>query len=306
MRQLATHSHSQETETFVNFLYAEGIETDVDPQENGDLVVWVLDDDHLPKAKLLWSEFQANPADARFITGAEAGQKKFQKDKKTVSSPRAKVISGRSTFGKGGDEEQVFFTLGITILSFGFFAFLFTSPNGEELQRVFMISEVINGGFLPEVQRGQVWRLFSPVVLHGSFMHLFCNITFFWALGKGIESRVGSVRFGAIVLGTALLSNLGQYALAGPNFLGLSGVVFALVGFAWFIQKRNPWEDLGLHPAAIWIALVWMALGFVFAGSGAMLLGNMANWAHLFGFMSGLLFAFIFQYGLKFFARADS
>lgn len=306
MRQLAIHPNKAELQTFSSFLFAQGIETEFEPTENGEFVLWVLDDDHVPYALQNWKAFLANPQDQQFLKGAEQGEKKFEEAKKGVQKSRAKVISGRSTFGRSQNQnDQAFITLGLIIISFGLFAFTVYGDDASSLRALLFISNDPQSRGLPEVLSGQVWRLITPIFMHGSFIHLFFNVSILWNLGSVIESRLGSLPFAAVVFVSAILSNLGQYVFEGPFFLGLSGVVFGLIGFAAYIQKRNPWENLGLDSFLLWLALAWMVLGFLLSGSGLLLVGNMANYAHLFGFLGGLGMAFFFQHGIQFFARPD-
>ncbi|MGF1572219.1 MAG: rhomboid family intramembrane serine protease [Sumerlaeia bacterium] len=305
MRQITVHPNQDELSLFVNYLYAQGIETETEPDDSGNFVLWVLDDDHVARSQELWQEFLANPQDSKYKKAASVGAKKFEVEKKLTAKSRAKVISGRTTFGQSGSQEQIFITLGLIIISFGLFAFLMFAENSNQLRSLLFISTNPNSRALPEVLSGQVWRLITPIFMHGSFLHLFFNVSIMWSLGRIIESRLGIVPFVVLILITALASNFGQYFIQGPFFLGLSGVIFGFVGFAAYIQKVNPWENLGVDSFFLKLAIGWIALGFLLAGSGIALIGNMANWAHLFGFLSGIATGVFFHNGLKFFARAE-
>jgi GlpG protein len=82
------------------------------------------------------------------------------------------------------------------------------------------------------------------------------------------------------------VSNTSQFLLVGPNFGGLSGVVYAIFGFVWIYGWRHPNQPLQLSRPDLVIALVFLALGFA-----DLLWVNTANWAHLTGFISGMLLA---------------
>ncbi len=74
--------------------------------------------------------------------------------------------------------------------------------------------------FLPEVRAGQVWRLFTPALLHFGWPHLLFNLWTFWDLGRAIEWRRGSGTLLGLILGLGVISNLGQYLYTGPHFGG--------------------------------------------------------------------------------------
>ncbi|HAD47374.1 MAG TPA: rhomboid family intramembrane serine protease, partial [Idiomarina sp.] len=74
-----------------------------------------------------------------------------------------------------------------------------------------------------------------------------------------------------------------QYVVSGPNFGGLSGVVYGLLGFCWLYSfgRRTP---LWLPPGLIVFMVGWLILGYT-----GVLWVNIANEAHLAGLLSGCL-----------------
>ncbi|OZB03744.1 MAG: rhomboid family intramembrane serine protease, partial [Marinobacter sp. 34-60-7] len=135
---------------------------------------------------------------------------------------------------------------------------------------------------------GQVWRLITPDFLHFSWTHIIFNAVMLWFLGSQIEWIDGRIRLAVLFLMTSLLSNGLQYAVSGPLFGGLSGVVYGILGYCWLSQQRRP--RFQFPPALVTFALVWMVIGFT--PLPEMLgLGRMANEAHLGGFVAGLLVA---------------
>lgn len=129
------------------------------------------------------------------------------------------------------------------------------------------------------------WRIVTPVLLHVGFLHLFGNLTWWATLATQIERREGTIRL-ALLLGLAtVLPNVGQYLASGGRFGGLSGVVFALMGYVALRTWRQP--ALGYQFTRPWqvFALVWFALCF----TGW--LGPIANTAHAVGMGVGVLLA---------------
>jgi GlpG protein len=151
------------------------------------------------------------------------------------------------------------------------------------------------GTFAPDVLKGEVWRLFSPSLLHLDFLHIFFNLLWFVLLGNQVEFRIGFWRYLLLLVVTASLSNLGQYVVSGPFFMGLSGVVCALAAFIWARQQVAPWEGYLLQRFTL-IFLTIFVLGmlglqvfFFFlqvSGISDMSVG-IANTAHIVGALSG-------------------
>ncbi|MEH6579077.1 MAG: rhomboid family intramembrane serine protease [Amphritea sp.] len=135
---------------------------------------------------------------------------------------------------------------------------------------------------------GQLWRLVTPAFMHFNLPHILFNLLWVWVVGRRIELLLGLPVLLSIFLFSAITSNLAQFWASGPMFGGMSGVVFALLGFAWLWDKRRPAQKIGLPPALMGFMLFWLVLGFTgfLEGLG---LGAIANTAHLVGLMSGLL-----------------
>lgn len=139
-------------------------------------------------------------------------------------------------------------------------------------------------------QPEQLWRWFTPALLHFSLTHLVFNLAWWWYLGRQFEQRLGGVMLLNITLSIALLSNAAQYFLVGPQFGGLSGVVYGLFGYFWLSGKLNPSHgQLISNPLAAFM-LLWLLLGFF-----DVLWVSMANWAHTGGLLAGLAWAWLLR-----------
>jgi len=130
------------------------------------------------------------------------------------------------------------------------------------------------------------WRLLGPAFFHFSWLHVVFNTMWWWQLGGSIEEALGKSTLINLLLISAIFSNLGQFFVSGANFGGLSGVVYALVGFVWWYGYLAPEKGLSLSKPIIGFLLFWLLLGFV-----DILPVNMANTAHLLGLISGCLMA---------------
>ncbi|REL31157.1 rhomboid family intramembrane serine protease GlpG [Thalassotalea euphylliae] len=132
------------------------------------------------------------------------------------------------------------------------------------------------------------WRLIGPAFLHFSLLHIAFNTLWWWQLGGAIERIFGRWQIVNLFLLSAIASNVGQFIVSGPNFGGLSGVVYAVVGFAWFAGWLMPERGIGLSKSIVGFLLIWLLLGFV-----DVLPINMANTAHLVGLVVGCAMAWV-------------
>lgn len=132
----------------------------------------------------------------------------------------------------------------------------------------------------------QPQRLLGPAFFHFSWLHIVFNTMWWWQLGGSIEKELGKGALINLFLVSAVASNIGQFIVSGPNFGGLSGVVYGLVGYVWWYGWLAPEKGLSLSKPIIGILLFWLLLGFA-----NVLPVNMANTAHLLGLISGCALA---------------
>ena len=144
------------------------------------------------------------------------------------------------------------------------------------------------------MQTHQYWRFITPVFLHFGIFHLAFNGLWIWELGRRIETGIGSLHLLGIILVSAVASNFGQYLWAGPSlFGGMSGVLYALLGYLWIRNLIAPNPILSLPKGIIGFMLAWL----VFCMTGLVNLvmsGNIANAAHASGLLVGMLVGAVF------------
>ncbi|WP_417222527.1 rhomboid family intramembrane serine protease [Amphritea sp.] len=134
---------------------------------------------------------------------------------------------------------------------------------------------------------GQVWRLLTPAFMHFNLPHILFNLLWVWVVGRRIELLLGwPVLLGLFVF-SAVIANLAQFWISGPMFGGMSGFVFALLGFAWLWDRLKPSKRVGMPPALMGFMMFWLVLGFTGALE-SLGLGSIANTAHLAGLIAGL------------------
>ncbi|MFC1764600.1 rhomboid family intramembrane serine protease [Planctomycetota bacterium] len=280
MRLIGSLSSDEEAQRLCDFLYAEGMETQVDPGSDGQWEVWILDDDHLDAAQSQFDRYQQDPHASDFARGAAMGDKKRKRDKKTQVAKRYKTIDSSRAFYQAPVTMGIV-TLALLAISVGMAVITRLDGNSRFVPPLKISDQLQPQELFPEVRQGQVWRLVTPIFIHFNILHILFNMLWLRDLGSVIEARKGTLQFLLLVLVLAVTSNVAQYLWRGPNFGGMSGVVYGLLGYVWMQGKLNPAAQLKLHPHIVVMMLIWLALGF----TGQM---DMANGAHLFGLLVGV------------------
>ncbi len=148
-------------------------------------------------------------------------------------------------------------------------------------------------------QDNQWWRLMTPMIIHFSFAHLAFNCLWLYILGEKIEQVDGSFIFFLIVVFSSVFSNFLQFYWTDSSlFGGLSGVIYGLIGYCMILEMDSEYDRYQLPPALYLFMIIWLVLGFV----GLLDLfgfGSVANFAHLGGLVSGVIFAMIYKTILK-------
>ena len=150
--------------------------------------------------------------------------------------------------------------------------------------------------------------VFTSMFLHGSWMHLIGNMWFFWLFGNNIEDSMGHVRFLVFYLTCGVAAAMSQ-TLADPSsivpMVGASGAISGVMGAYLVLYPRVrvfTLVPIGFFLTSIalpaWVMLgYWMllqVLGGAFGGGE----GGVAFWAHVGGFVSGVIL-------IRLFARGD-
>ena len=130
----------------------------------------------------------------------------------------------------------------------------------------------------------QIWRFVTPAFLHFSALHLIFNLMWWWYLAGLVERQLGTSKLLTLLLVGAVIPNLLEFLLSGPDFGGLSAVVNTLVGYCWIVGRMKPDGEVKLQDGIFIFMVVWLAIGF-----SGLLGNNLANAAHLSGLAIGLL-----------------
>jgi GlpG protein len=151
-----------------------------------------------------------------------------------------------------------------------------------------------------KIRHGEIWRLFTPTILHGGFLHIIFNMLWLWYLGKQMEPRLGFLRYMLFIIIVAVIANTAQYLMGGPYFLGFSGVITGMVGYIFVRQKIAPWEGYNIPTAVFYfIGIFIFAMFFLQMTSFVLQIFKpkigftpaIANTAHIVGIIIGMILA---------------
>jgi len=152
------------------------------------------------------------------------------------------------------------------------------------------------------------WPFLTSMFLHGGFMHIIGNMWTLWIFGDNVEDRMGPVRFLAFYVLCGLAAGMVHW-LTNPDStiptVGASGAIAGVMG-AYFLLF--PYSRVVVLVPVLFFPfffelpavtyLGFWALSQVFSGTlslaGPANVGGVAWWAHVGGFMAGILLHFFF------------
>jgi membrane associated rhomboid family serine protease len=143
--------------------------------------------------------------------------------------------------------------------------------------------------------------------LHGGWLHLLSNMWALYIFGDNVEDRLGSGRYLLFYLITGAAAGLAQALIGTTSRVPLVGASGAIAGvLAGYLLLYPTARVITLIPVfflpwfveipAVVYLLVWFVSQF-FSGVlslGAQAMGGVAYWAHIGGFVAGLLLVNVF------------
>ncbi|MDS0524153.1 rhomboid family intramembrane serine protease [Clostridium sp. SHJSY1] len=145
---------------------------------------------------------------------------------------------------------------------------------------------ILGAKYTPLINQGQWWRLFTCMFLHGGLIHIAVNMYSLYSIGTQIEEIYGRYKYLIIYIISGLTASLFSYYLS-PNSLsvGASGAIFGLLGaiLAFAIKERERMDK-----GVIGNIIITIAFNLYL---GTAVLSNIDNYAHVGGFIGGLIVA---------------
>lgn len=206
-----------------------------------------------------------------------------------------------------------FFTLLLIAANiFIFFKFMLFSDNQvafinsfalvpKDIKKIFFLKKEFNFNYLI--------RFITSIFMHGSLLHLISNCWFLWIFGDNVESKIGHFKYLIFYLFCGIIASLVHiFTTFSPHIpvIGASGAIAGVMG-AYLVYYPNARIYTFVPIIFIWIvpipAIVFLIMWFI----GQLLNGmfeiikagenvsNIAFWAHIGGFVTGVVFAPLFK-----------
>jgi len=138
------------------------------------------------------------------------------------------------------------------------------------------------------IVQGELWRLVTPIFLHGSILHIAFNMYALFYFGRMIERYYGRLRYLGLFLLSGFAGNVISFMFSPYQSLGSSTSIFGLLGAVGVLIYQNrqifgPVARQALSQVVI-IAVINLIIGLT-PGSA------IDNWGHIGGLVGGTLFA---------------
>lgn len=151
------------------------------------------------------------------------------------------------------------------------------------------------------------FQVFTSMFLHGNWLHIGSNMLFLWIFGNNIEDVLGKARFVVFYLCCGIAAAAAQFISAPQStipMIGASGAVAGVMG-AYLVLYPHA-RILTLLPIfffftfievpaylmiGYWVLLQFISANWLDAGSAQ---GGIAYFAHIGGFLAGLILLFLF------------
>ncbi len=267
MLMITSFTNPRIAQAFVDYMQTQGITLTLQHHDKTD--VWLADESQAERVHAELARFLENPGDPRYLAASW-----------TSGQTNSGLHYQRYPFLATLRQRAGPFTLALAAICI--LVFIIMNVAGDQPVIVWLAWP-----YDPSL-RFDVWRYFSHAVMHFSVLHILFNLLWWWYLGGAVEKRLGSGKLIVITIISALLSGYVQHKFSGPWFGGLSGVVYALMGYVWLRGERDPQSGINLPRGLIAFALVWLIAGW-FDLFGM----SIANGAHVTGLVVGLAMAFV-------------
>jgi membrane associated rhomboid family serine protease len=157
----------------------------------------------------------------------------------------------------------------------------------------------------------QAINIFTPLLslfLHGSWMHLLGNMLYFWVFGNNIEDSMGSARFLLFYLICGLAAGAAHILVSPASpvpTVGASGAISGIMGAYLIlyprIRVRMYFPPIFVFHMRAWFVLIlWFAIQLLSAWPELSSMrpevsSGVAFWAHVGGFVAGVLLVKVFE-----------
>lgn len=134
---------------------------------------------------------------------------------------------------------------------------------------------------------GEWWRLFTPMLLHGSLLHIGFNMYALYILGTSLEGFYGHWQLLTLYIVSGFAGTVVSFAFTDAPSLGASTAVFGLIGAQGVFAYQNQ-KVFGALAKRAFRDIVRLALINLFIGYS---LPGIDNWGHVGGLVGGTAIA---------------
>ena len=281
LRKLVVIEDREQLIRFYWYLRSQDIDAWIDTEDQTNSTIWLCDEGKRSSAIELYDEFKQAPSDPKYESLARKSKKSFENLQKEQSRRKQ---AHKETFLSIvlADYSCTFSCLLACVI-----VFLFQAIDPQSIIFQYLAySTDPNSLFIKnfsEISRGQIWRLVTPIFMHGDFIHLLFNLYWFFQFGKVIEENFSSKRLFFLILFVASVSNTAFYLISGPHFLGISGVNYGLLTYLWSMNELDSKSRGLIDTQTVFIFVVFYCIGLVLTLIGM----GVANSIHGVGALMG-------------------
>ena len=149
---------------------------------------------------------------------------------------------------------------------------------------------------------GSLFNIFTSMFMHAGLAHIGGNMLYLWIFGDNVEDRLGSGKYFIFYIIGGVVASI-THILTNPSSViptvGASGAIAAVLGAYLVLFPKQKvltliplgfWLRMTMLPASI-VLLVWFGLQFLqgVLSLGGPDVGGVAVWAHIGGFVTGVV-----------------
>jgi membrane associated rhomboid family serine protease len=145
----------------------------------------------------------------------------------------------------------------------------------------------------------------TAMFLHAGFLHIAGNMLYLFIFGPAVEQRMGARRYVAFYLLAGIAAALATVAMGPASrvpIIGASGAIAGVLGAYFVLYPRGRISTIlplfvfvqVIEVPAVFYLLAWFAVQLyagISAGAQGPLIGGVAWWAHVGGFLFGVALA---------------
>ncbi|MBD2800134.1 rhomboid family intramembrane serine protease GlpG [Xenorhabdus sp. M] len=260
MINVTSISNPRLAQAFIDYMATQGVHLVMRPTGEPSVVeIWLEDDNQLTQVEQELQHFVRDPLNARYQAASwQTGKSDSPFKYRTHLDWNAlKTQSGPMT---------------ITVLALCILVYLGMNIIGGEQIMLWL-------AWPNSTQYLELWRWVSYALMHFSLTHILFNLVLWWYLGSQVERNINTGKLFEITIVSAFFSGWAQSLYSASHFGGLSGVIYALLGYVWLTGEISSHRGISAPRGLIVITAILLFFSSPSHGSAA----------HISGLIIGLL-----------------